>query len=342
MALARKTLLGISLTLGAFLLFGELAARFAQPLLRKQSPPYYYRQYIHALTEPSDSLIWEGRSGITATIENSEGRDVGYALNSLGWRDREYPGEKKWNVLVLGDSFSFGTGVPAEETFSSLLERAHPDTEFWNLGVMGYAPDQYAVLVPQLLVAGHWDGIVVQLSNNDLGDVERHSWLDKKGNPAAPGSLPARVAAAPGRGRLFSSASELVNIAQYFYALGTRSAAPPAALEEALERLLLALNSVVQAAKKEKIPLVLVQASDWGENVYGKALAELYRRDVRGLLQAQGVPLIEPHAKIRDTDFLPFPDLHWRVSGHALLAIELTNAFRALRAPFAPVPKKIR
>ena len=65
--------------------------------------------------------------------------------NSLGFREREYPVERAPEVVriaVLGDSYTFGTGVPFEEIFSKRLEK-HLNTlgvpsEVVNFGVPGY------------------------------------------------------------------------------------------------------------------------------------------------------------------------------------------------------------
>lgn len=322
----RRALLAILLGLGALAFSLEGTARLAQPLLRKQSPAYYYRPYIQSLTEPSESLLWSGKPHATVKIENSEGREVTYELNSLGWRDKEFQ-DAKAHVLVLGDSFTFGTGVPAEETYSSLLERAHPGAEFWNLGVMGYAPDQYAILAKRWFQERKWDAVILQISNNDLGDVEKHVWLARSGEPQKSGMLPERLAGKP---RSLESRLEFLNLAAYFFALWSRSFPAPERLDEAMQRILLALNAVIEGAKARAVPLVVLQASDWGESAYGPDWGGSFRRDVRDLTAVQGVPMLEPHKEFSLEDFLPFPDLHWRVGGHARVAIQLTDTLKKL------------
>ncbi|MGO9519309.1 MAG: SGNH/GDSL hydrolase family protein [Candidatus Korobacteraceae bacterium] len=66
--------------------------------------------------------------------------------NSKGLRSNaeyEYaPTPGKQRILVLGDSFTFGTDVSDDETYSHDLESALPNTEVLNLGVQGYGQDQ--------------------------------------------------------------------------------------------------------------------------------------------------------------------------------------------------------
>ena len=54
-----------------------------------------------------------------------EEREVRYRINSLGFRDRELTAAKvpgEYRILCLGDSFTFGTGVPLEDAWPRLLE----------------------------------------------------------------------------------------------------------------------------------------------------------------------------------------------------------------------------
>jgi hypothetical protein len=64
--------------------------------------------------------------GVKGTLSCSE-YSIDIAVNSKGLRDREFPYEKPpgtRRILCLGDSFTFGYGVRADETFAKLLERS--------------------------------------------------------------------------------------------------------------------------------------------------------------------------------------------------------------------------
>jgi lysophospholipase L1-like esterase len=81
------------------------------------------------------------------------------ALNQFGLRDREYESSKPANtarVLILGDSFTFGTGVPDNDAvFPRLLEKqlnADPaarglSIEILNGGIAGSMTDQWVGLL---------------------------------------------------------------------------------------------------------------------------------------------------------------------------------------------------
>lgn len=71
-------------------------------------------------------------------------------INSLGFRDREYPvaGRGRVRILALGDSFTFGWGVSLDETWCKILEgdlrRSRPEVEILNLGRPGATTTDYA------------------------------------------------------------------------------------------------------------------------------------------------------------------------------------------------------
>lgn len=334
----RRGLRGIAvffLFCAAFFLVGEAIVRFSHPLFVKQSPAYYYRQYREALTQPDKALLWSGKVGANAVVENSEGRDVAYALNSFGWRDKEFSPERKYRVLVLGDSFSFGMGVEERETFASLLERAHPDTEFWNASVLGYAPDQTLLQIRERLPDSRWDAWILQLSNNDLSEIAQHRWLGPTGGEVPAGKAPVALEERQPR-RLFQSSSEFLNLLRYFSVLLSGSTYPDSErMSEALDRILFSVHLTLEAAKESDIPVVILEASDWGENAYGSEWGDAYRKAIKELAEVHKVPVLDPFEKYAPEDFLPFPDLHWKLRAHAKVAMDFTNLFRAKKFPFA-------
>lgn len=116
-------------------------------------------------------------------------------INSLGLRGPETTLEKplgKKRVLILGDSFTFGTYVDQEEVYARVLERllhasGYEEAEVINAGYAdGFDPDQhYAWLVnqglkfsPDLIIYGFFVG-------NDLEYLEHSNWqdLDEHGLP---------------------------------------------------------------------------------------------------------------------------------------------------------------
>jgi len=71
--------------------------------------------------------------------------NINYSINSDGFRGREYSIEKNGSrIIFLGDSFTFGVGLPIEQTFPYILEKklqekhAKDNWEVLNLGVIGF------------------------------------------------------------------------------------------------------------------------------------------------------------------------------------------------------------
>lgn len=61
-----------------------------------------------------------------------------YKTNSLGLRDKEIEDTSKFKILFLGDSQTFGEGVPFGNRFSDLLEKEMENVYSINAGVPGY------------------------------------------------------------------------------------------------------------------------------------------------------------------------------------------------------------
>jgi lysophospholipase L1-like esterase len=106
-------------------------------------------------------------------------------INSEGLRDREYPAGKDpsiYRIVVLGDSFTFGVGVDAEESYPKHLERLlnHDHDlgegkpvkfEVVNAGVDGYGTEQEYLYLTDLLNRYKPDLVLVGLYSNDIADA---------------------------------------------------------------------------------------------------------------------------------------------------------------------------
>ena len=101
-------------------------------------------------------------------------------INSLGFRDREFSLRKtaKVRVLAIGDSFTYGWGVEANQSWPKVLEAelraSGHDVEIANLGKPGGSPAVYAdiaeratpVLKPDLV-------IIAVLQGDDLAQMDQ-------------------------------------------------------------------------------------------------------------------------------------------------------------------------
>ena len=117
-------------------------------------------------------LGWAHRPGQQGVF-SGPGFRAPVRINSRGLRDVERtpapaPGTRR--VLVLGDSFGWGYGVPGESCVVARLESARPGTEFVNGSVSGYGTAQ-ELLWYRLEGARYGAGLVVLLvSDNDVAD----------------------------------------------------------------------------------------------------------------------------------------------------------------------------
>lgn len=102
------------------------------------------------ITRHDPQLGWSPRPLAQDWHETPEFR-VPVRINSHGFRsDREYsyqppPGVRR--IVAVGDSFTFGHGVKADEAFPAVLERELPSTEVINLAVSGYGVDQQLLML---------------------------------------------------------------------------------------------------------------------------------------------------------------------------------------------------
>jgi hypothetical protein len=100
------------------------------------------------------------------------------STNSLGFRDRtvrEVPlSSDRYRILFMGDSFTYGVGVPYEKTFICLIEDEleGESIEVLNAGVVSYSPAIYWKKTEVLLnrTGLRFDHLVVFLDISDIQD----------------------------------------------------------------------------------------------------------------------------------------------------------------------------
>jgi len=139
--------------------------------------------------------------------------------NSLGFRSSVTGPvslrSSRRRLLLLGDSFTEGVGVPFEETYAGLLQRALAPRgiEVLNAAVMSYAPSIYWRKTKYLLedVGLRFDYVLVALDLSDIGDEAHGYRVDSGGRvvgraPGLAGSLRQRLK----NGSLFFHVADLV------------------------------------------------------------------------------------------------------------------------------------
>jgi len=126
-----------------------------------------------------------------------------FATNSLGFRDaavRSVPLRSTHpRLLLIGDSFTEGLGVPFADTYAGRLARELEPcgVEVLNAGVMSYAPSIYARKIEHLLDDRglSFDFALVAIDLSDIGDEADRYVLDEHRrvvDRTAPGGLRAR------------------------------------------------------------------------------------------------------------------------------------------------------
>jgi lysophospholipase L1-like esterase len=101
-------------------------------------------------------------------------------LNSDGFRDDEYPvgRSQRYRIIALGDSLTFGWGVPKDEIFETLIEReldSRRPTEIINFGTGNYNTEQEVNLFLEKGLKYDPDEVVIFYFINDAEPTPKTS-----------------------------------------------------------------------------------------------------------------------------------------------------------------------
>jgi hypothetical protein len=92
-----------------------------------------------------DEVLGWSLKPLSFGVSSRTGYEIEYRINSRGLRDDETnyaKPEGTFRIVLIGDSRTFGFGVPIEKHFSMLLEGYFKDVEVVNMGVGGFGVDQ--------------------------------------------------------------------------------------------------------------------------------------------------------------------------------------------------------
>jgi lysophospholipase L1-like esterase len=128
----------------------------------------YPAQYIPQLAHPANY------TGVFRNLEFT----YEFRTNSQGLRYREAPLEKPeatTRFVVVGDSFTEGVGVEADQTFTSLLEKRFSTgskaVEFINCGLAATWPMHYARILFYICMKYDPDAVLIALYANDVAET---------------------------------------------------------------------------------------------------------------------------------------------------------------------------
>lgn len=161
----------VAVTIGCTLgiAVAEGAARMVAPHWRE----YASVRFMTQETGPDGGVLAVGRAGFDGYFAQNDGDfRIRIRLNDAGLRNDESVAAANGRIWAVGDSFTFGWGVAADEMFSAVLGRALQESTY-NVAVPGGDVQSYQRLiarmpkdvVPRLVVVG----LTIE---NDLFDYE--------------------------------------------------------------------------------------------------------------------------------------------------------------------------
>ena len=159
------------LGLGLVLVVAEVSLWLVDPQLMIR------RRGIH---QYDPRLGWVPRPGVRSTPNG-----IRVSTGPMGERLAGFePGVRGPQVVLFGDSVTFGLGVSDEHTFGSLLTRPEYGYDVVNLAVAGYGPDQSLLRMEQTLPGLSASMVIFGLClGNDLAEVASPNNLYDEGIP---------------------------------------------------------------------------------------------------------------------------------------------------------------
>jgi lysophospholipase L1-like esterase len=271
-------------------------------------------------------------------------------INSFGARDHEF-GPKKSDIpriVVIGDSFTFGFGVPLEDTYVKqlevlLTEKLGP-VEVLNLGVTAYQAWHFIELLEERVASLEPDLAIVAFFLDDMAYPVRPNiinarnpaevWNENKESKFRLGALTRTVSKQLDylirhqRGREYlRSIEERRDFIQadvpVMYALQTGEI--DGTLNDQIDA---AIQTMARWSSSRRTPLLGLYIPDASQvnqpelQFINKRLAELFRRF--DMVFVDSTPAFDAHPDVRELFLFPL-DAHTNVLGHKLIAEQLAN-----------------
>jgi|GEM_PF-2749151 len=170
---------------GALVRWAGPAMAWAITVLMLATTVVIDRVYGRWLMPPTASLLFPPYS---TAVHTTDEFDLRVRINNLGFRGPDIDPKKKGKrVLVVGDSFTFGWGVPDAATWVQMLDSAQTDAQVLNLGRGGAHPGDHVQLLRKALPLLKPDLVVVCiLQANDLNQLMRMVAYEEEGRPELP------------------------------------------------------------------------------------------------------------------------------------------------------------
>lgn len=344
------------LTEGAFRLAGEVQGIDYRLYLKEmKNSDRLPRQLFRA--DPDLKTILVPNAQVLAVTSDFS---VVYRTNDKGLRDREYRYEKSprtLRILALGDSITFGEGVPYGARFADIPEESLDGLEIINAGVPGWGLESELVYLAREGVRYQPDWVVIFINwvglKRQLPNLVRDGSVHLPTGGAPPEVAPTAAGEQDGTwylrpdDPLFQQSGFLVRhsyalsylrfrltLAQRRDALEQQDAArweaknidrqtPTAVTDvpQATPRIELVLQKFIELSKQEGFRLMIVNVSSFATfSFVSKVAPDVPLHELAPLLvaEAQKTPISFKY------------DPHYTPQTHALIGRELTKIFRPL------------
>jgi hypothetical protein len=342
----RKKLILTGISILVTLLVAEAALRILEiGAIGRGSPWFAGGNHPRFLFQPDPESGYTLRPGFHGREIAPGGEfDVAAVIDGRGLRSHPHTAPARPQILALGDSMTFGEGVPADRTWSANLERAS-GIRVENGGVPGYSTRQMEGRALRLIPLLHPDLVLVTFSPR---------W-DRQRCATPFTYLGGYIVAQGYLGRLHVVDGDLFLAETRLPVLGPLTAY--AKRYSYLARLALpALGNTARAAVRSERPPPLAGPADYEPTA--QALASIreqagrsgaaflailiesrgrgYQVDRAGLetaLKARGIPYLALDAFLSHADWprLRYPrDQHWNVAGHRTVGTALAPVVRSL------------
>lgn len=133
-------LLYVAIVSAAMIIAAEFAVRALYPQINFQGT--------------DASLFQPGRFGDSLGLKaDATGVSFGITVytDARGFRKLQPPASTTDELLLIGDSVTFGVGVETKDTFAHRIQSANPGTRVVNTGVMGYSTLNYLDVIRHLV-----------------------------------------------------------------------------------------------------------------------------------------------------------------------------------------------
>ncbi len=258
-------------------------------------------------------------------------------FNRHGFRERDFAIEKAqgaYRVAIIGDSLTFGNGLPAEKRYSDLMNAWLPDRfEVLNFAIPGDNTPQHLETLRSRVLPVRPDFVLLQWFVNDI-----------EGDDLSRRPRPALLVPHPGLHRWLNRHSALYVIANLRWAqiqialgwypsyadyLKTRAGDPrsPDARRDAMQ-----LRDIVGVARRHGIEIGIVLFPDTGASLDANYPYEFLHERVLGICREEGLHCLDlrrDFARVKDRRALwvsPF-DHHPSARANEMAAVRILEVF---------------